>query len=203
MNNIKLFALPLLLIIVSTIAFGNSESADIKKTELQTFPELPVGYSWVIHRGVAIPKPDTWFEHRAQGTYATSVESVKEQGIFETGATIQVIRNTQDIYGAPASVIAISLIQDIKNKEENTILILNNQEIGDFKTFTLRYNNSPISAKPIIVHKFIMANDKDSFVNIITFESSEDEWSQYWKKEGVTIFKRILVVTYDENRQIN
>ena len=177
----------------------SSDNSTIKTKDLQSFPEPPNGYVWVTHRGVAIPKPSAWFEHRAQGTYATSVESIKEHGIFETGATIQVIRDVQKRYGSPALVAAISVIEKIRNQKANKILLFDKQEVQGYKTFTIRYKNTLLAAKPIIVHKFIMSNDKDSYVNIITFESSEEKWNKYWKKEGITIFKRILSVTYYEN----
>lgn len=189
----------------NTMLFGDtaqqksSNSSTIKAKELQLFPKLPNGYAWVTHRGVAIPKPNAWFEHRAQGTYATSVESIKEHGIFETGATIQVVRDVQKRHGLPALVAAINVIEKIRTQKANKILLFNKQETQDYKIFIIRYKNTPLAEKPIIVHKLIMSNDKESYVNIITFESPEEKWNEYWKNEGTTIFKRVLAVTYHKN----
>ncbi|MFT5422162.1 MAG: hypothetical protein ACI9D5_002929 [Candidatus Endobugula sp.] len=174
---------------IGILIFSVQASDDVKSKKLDGFPDAPDGYSWVTFRGVAIPKPNSWFEFKKQGTYVTSIESVKEEGIFETGATIQVVRDVQDTYKNPASVVAIGMIRSLDESEENETLIIKHQDIGLFKTFTFRYRNAPLSAIPIIVHKFIMANDKESYINIITFESSEKEWDKYWDTQGITIFK--------------
>ncbi|PHQ64831.1 MAG: hypothetical protein COB99_07445 [Sulfurimonas sp.] len=199
MNKVLVYVILYFSFSVSSLIFANQSSNDITVKQLQGFPEAPAGYSWKVFRGVAIPKPDAWFEFEDQGVYTTSLESVQKNGIFETGATIQVVRNIQVKHKAPASVVAIGVIKNYDEQKENKTLLLKHQEVGSFKTFTFRYRNAPNSAKPIIVHKFIMANDKDSFLNIITFEAPEEKWDKYWNNQGITIFKRILSVTYTEN----
>ncbi len=154
-------------------------------------PELATDFQWVYFKGLSAPIPKDWNRFSKGDTFVSSVESVKEEGIFETGLTIQAYKNVQKKYKAPASVAAISIVTDFKEDPNNKFLILEPKNVGDYKTILLRYENSPTVAEAIIVHKFIISNDKDSFVYVVTFESTKAMWDSYWKEKGEYMFKRI------------
>ena len=54
------------------------------------------------------------------------------------------------------------------------------------------YENHPIIAEPIVVHKVFMANDKTSSLYIISFEAPKVDWAKAWKI-GDQILKFYLV----------
>ena len=172
---------------LSTVSFAKQSSKDVVSKKL----ELTNDFQWVYFKGLSAPIPKDWNRFSKGDTYVSSVEDIKEEGIFETGLTIQTFKNVQEKYKAPASVAAISIVTDFKNDPNNKFLILEPKDIGDYKTILLRYENSPKVAEAIIVHKFIISNDKKSFVYVVTFESTKTKWDSYWKEKGEYIFKRI------------
>ncbi len=197
-NKMKFKLLFLLIIsqILPSCTHQNASKQNEPEQLLQLIPKAPRGYEWTYFKGIAILKPHNWTDYKIENTYITSLEPFKEKGIFETGLTIQVLRNVQAKYKNPASVVALSLIQDIADRKENRQLSLSVNDKSVVKSIIYRFRNASVAAVPIIVHKFFLINDKESYVYVITFESPEKTWKKYWNKEGETILKRIMSIPY-------
>ncbi|MES9856906.1 MAG: hypothetical protein ABW166_09925 [Sedimenticola sp.] len=172
----------------------SSDNATATKSNRHKIP--PIGFEWVTHAGVVLPRPIKWHEHMDGYTYSTSIESVPEEGVFQTGATIQVIRDVQSKYGIPASVYAIEYISHIDNKTENTKLHSRFRKTITAKIFTYRYRNSPSVAEPAIIHTYIVASDVSSYVAIVTFESHETTWNKYWNGQGKIMLSNMSFTPY-------
>lgn len=161
-------------------------------------PEAPANYTWVRMPQImsAFLKPTDWYEHdkKSNGshTFALSKESVKQQGSFETGLTVIAIKNVMDKLHFPPYTVSLQMFDGIKQNPSNTIIETRDTSQGPFKSFIVRYENHPEVAKPIIVHKIYIANDKTGSLYIVSFEAPKSEWDEAWKI-GETILKYYLV----------
>jgi hypothetical protein len=81
---------------------------------------------------------------------------------------------------------------DAHKKEE--VLFLEQSTKGDFERTFFRYRDAPPGLKPIIVHKFILANNVTDSVHIFTFESPVDLWQDNWARYGTPIFSKVNVL---------
>jgi hypothetical protein len=167
------------------------------------FPSPPTGFVWKLYKNVAFLKPEQWHEGEINTyisgipytTYAASPEEFSINKQFEMGVTVQLINNPQRIRGIEAKKMALVYIKpflDTHKREE--ILILEQKTVGDFERTFFRYKDAPPGLKPIIVHKFILANNVTDNVNIITFESPADSWEENWAKYGTPILGKLNVL---------
>jgi hypothetical protein len=46
------------------------------------------------------------------------------------------------------------------------------------ETTIVRYRDAPPGLKPVIIHKFLIANDAADSVHMFTFESPESSWEE-------------------------
>ncbi len=171
--------------------------AEEEKEIHKMLPEPASGYVWKVFRGVAIQRPIKWHEHSEGGTYCSSVESVSENGMFETGVTVEVLRDVKKRSGKNPSLLAALMLKALDDKPENKRLSFTDNKHQDFETVVYRYRNAPPELSPIIVHKYFQVSDEKDFINIITFESTEKDWDKYWKNEGETIVDKVVMVEYD------
>lgn len=169
---------------------------ELRQKILGMLPQAKEGYSWVLFRGVALQRPIGWHEQMEGGSYCSSVESVPENGLFETGVTIQVIREVSNAYKMPPNILMAKYVVDLEEKEENFKLIMNPKSYGDVETLVYRYRNAPERMTPIIVHKYFQVSVKEDFINIITFETTEEKWDQYWNKQGIDILGQVVGIPY-------
>ncbi|WP_163339144.1 hypothetical protein [Desulfopila sp. IMCC35008] len=167
--------------------------SDLKDEVLQMLPEPVEGFSWSLFKGVAIQRPVNWNEYSQGGTYCSSVESVQQNGIFQTGVTIQIIRDTQKNKNVSAALAAGVLINDIEKLKENRKIFINFNKHDNLETIVYRYRNAPQNMTPIIVHKYFQVSEKEDFMNIVTFETTEEKWDEYWKKYGEVILSKVVV----------
>lgn len=149
------------------------------------------GYKWSMFQGVMFQKPLNWSEYKTNDIYTTSVESVAKNGKFETGLTIRRVKNI------PVRRFINNYIKIHKKDEDNQIITFTKGQQGDSQTYILRYRNAPTNLKPIIVHKFIVANKSENYVLIITFEAPEKNWDKIWEKYGSKILKNIHLLPYE------
>jgi hypothetical protein len=170
------------------------------KTQL---PAPPDGFVWQLYKNVVFLKPKKWNEHERDEqiagipytTYAASPEDFSDTKQFEVGLTVQLIINPQRIRGIDAKKMALVYLKpllDSHKKEE--ILILEQSTQGDFERTFFRYRDAPAGLKPIIVHKFILANNVTDIVHIFTFESPIELWEENWSKYGTPIIGKLNVL---------
>lgn len=166
-------------------------------------PAPPAGFSWQLYKNAVFLKPAGWHEREAQpvtgafpiATYATSPESFSENRQFEMGLTVQVISGTQRLRGIEAKKavpLFLKPILDSHKKEE--VLMLDLKSSGDYDRIVFRYRDAPPGLKPVIVHKFILANNVTDSMHIFTFESPEATWNENWAKYGTPVISQLQVV---------
>ncbi len=169
-----------------------------KSTNDTPLPPSPDGYRWERFTEVqsAFLCPTNWHRFHKPGnsshTYVLSKESVEDEGSFETGLTVQVIKGIQMHKGMPPSAFATGMAQSSLGQKENTMLSSQDLSSGPFKAFGLRYRNAPAVAKPIIIHQVLIANDKTDTLFVVTLESPESSWEETWKL-GEVMLKRFLI----------
>ncbi len=188
-----LTTLCLLLVLTGTCLGSPSTSAN--ETPL---PDAPDGYRWERFTEIqgAFLCPTNWHRFDKAGasshTYVISKESVKTNGVFETGLTMQAIKSLQKKKGISPFAFATQMAQDILDKKENKKLSAQDLSSGPFKAFFVRYRNVPKDAKPIVIHQVFIANDKKDTLFIITFEAAEKSWDEAWRI-GEPMVKKFLI----------
>lgn len=166
-------------------------------------PPPPNGFTWHLYKNAVLPKPAGWHEHEKSATsggipftvYAASPEDFSDTKQFEMGVTVQIISASQRIRGIEAKKMALIYLKpflDTHKKEE--VLVLEQNTKGDFERTFFRYRDAPPGFKPIIVHKFILANNVTDSVHIFTFESPEESWKENWTMYGTPILSKVSVL---------
>lgn len=175
----------------------------IKNAIRSQLPPPPAGFLWHIYKNTVLLKPAKWNEREKLSIsggipmtiYAASPEEFSDTKNFELGITIQIISGSQKIRGIEAKKMALLYLKpflDAHKKEE--ILILDQNTNGDFERTFFRYRDAPPGLKPIIVHKFILANNATDSVHVFTFESPAESWQDNWAMYGTPILSRVNVL---------
>lgn len=169
------------------------------RTEL---PAPPDGFSWQLYKNTVFLKPAGWHEQEAPrppglpaGTYATSPEAFSQTKPFEMGFTVNVFSGLQRLRGLEARKAVPLLLKPILDTHsKQDILMLDQQPAGDFERTVMRYRDAPPGLKPIIVHKFILANNVTDSMHDFTFESPEASWAENWARYGAPMLSRLQVI---------
>lgn len=173
---------------------SEDKAFDIEKELLSQLPAAEKGFKWSIFKGVALQRPAEWNEYAKGNTYTSSIESVPEKGMFETGLTIQILSDVKKKYGSTATVVAAKLLNTFEAQEDNEKLLIKFNKHPDMETIVFRYKNAPSNLTPIIVHKYIQISETKDLINVITFETTEEQWDNYWNQYGKVILG--YVATY-------
>lgn len=126
--------------------------------------------------------------------YAASPEQFSDSKQFEMGVTLQIISEPRALRNLPAKQAALLYLKpflDAHRRED--FLILDSKASGDFERTVARYRDAPPGLKPVIVHKFILANDVADSVHVFTFESPEATWKENWERFGTPILGKVNV----------
>ena len=177
---------------------------EIREAIKSQLPAPPEGFVWQLYKNAVFPKPVQWKEReRAESlagipvsTYVASPEEFSDTKQFEMGVTLQITSSPRKIRGIEAKKMALAYLKpifDTHKKEE--ILLLEQSTQGDFERTFFRYRDAPPGLKPIIVHKFILANNVTDSVHSFTFESPADSWDENWKKYGTPILGKLNVIS--------
>lgn len=171
------------------------ESETIRAAIKTQLPSPPDGFEWQLYKNAVFLKPTKWNEGEKNSSsggipitvYAISPEKFSESKQFEMGLTVQIISGSKRIRGIEANKMALLYLKpflDAHKKED--VLILDRNTKGDFERTFFRYRDAPPGLRPIIVHKFILANDSTDSVHVFTFESPADFWEENWSKSEVS-----------------
>ena len=177
-----------------TTDISDKDSEDWQGRILEMLPQAKEGFGWVVFKGVALQRPLEWEEYTEGNTYCSSVESIPEKGSFETGLTIQVIRGVSELYKVSPKTLMARFVVDLEEQKENSRLIISPDSHDGVDTLIYRFRNAPKGLAPITVHKYFQCSEQGDFLNIITFETTDERWEEYWNEKGNTILSRVLVV---------
>jgi hypothetical protein len=180
-----------------------SNAGQIREAIKTDLPAPPDGFEWHQYRNVVFPKPAKWkgleLVTNIIGipfyTYASSSEDFSATKQFEMGVTVQIISGSQRIRKIEARTMAMAYLKpllDGHKKEE--VLMLEQSVSGDFQRIFFRYRDAPPGLTPIIVHKFMLANNATDSVHIFTFESPAASWDDNWTRYGTPILSKVNLV---------
>jgi hypothetical protein len=181
---------------------GNSAptSKQVQEAIEMELPDPPEGFIWKSYKNVVFPKPAQWREQQAVSavgipitTYATSPEEFSATKQFEMGFTVQIITGCQKLKGIEAKKMVLLLLKpDLDAHKKEEILMLEQSTNGDFEQTFFRYKDAPPGLTPIIVHKFVLANNVTDSVHVFTFESPMESWKANWTQYGTPILSKII-----------
>lgn len=166
-------------------------------------PAPPAGFTWQIFKNAVLLRPDGWnvktIDQQTSpvpvSVYAASPEQFSEGKQFELGITLQIISGPQALRSTTATKAALLYLKPFldAHKQED-FLILERNVRGSFERTIVRFRDAPPGAKPIVVHKFILANDTADSVHVFTFESPADTWQENWERFGTPILSKVSVL---------
>lgn len=180
------------------------ERAAIRAAVESQLPAPPDGFEWQIYKNVVFAKPVMWNEAEKASSsaniaitvYAASPEEFSQTKQFEMGLTIQIISGSQKIRKIDANTMALLYLKPfIETHKKEEVLLLDQNTNGDFERTYFRFRDEPPGLPPIIVHKFILANNTTDSVHVFTFESPIDSWQKNWDQYGTPIFSKINVLS--------
>ncbi|MFG6432167.1 hypothetical protein [Roseateles sp. LYH14W] len=186
----------------ATTAPTKSQVQEAMKSQLLAPPE---GFNWQLYKNVVFLKPAAWKAREmtqdlagvAMSTYATSPEDFSRTQHFELGATIELISGSQRIRGIPAKRFVLGYLKPIVDKHKaEDVLMFEQKSQGDVEQTFFRYRDAPPGLVPVIVHKFIIANNATDRVNVFTFESPVETWDDNWAKYGTPIISKLNLLPH-------
>ncbi len=172
------------------------ESQAVKDLLISQFPKPPSGFKWIMFQGVALRQPIHWSQYKTNKVYTSSIESVAKNGTFETGLTIQRVSNIKKITNISSLKYIVDYVKIFEADKNNKTLKLSFGGTKEGATIIYKYRNTLPNLKPVIVYKYLLANEKDDYAVIITIESTEKKWNKIWKDYGLVIFNKISVLPY-------
>lgn len=165
-------------------------------------PPAPDGFEWRQFSDVFALKPLGWHERSKVVTttapptdlHATSPETFSETEFFETGFTLHVIRNANTLYGVNAEAVAAAhLVSFLQVRAKEDILLLDEKVQGGILRMIARYVDRSPGLRPVMVHKFLAANNSADSVHVFTFESPVETWDENWAMYGETILGNLCM----------
>ena len=190
----------------TVILLGAASLAGAQETIKDLLPESPAGFDWVAYGNSAFLKPRGWNQRaieaqpdrKVAGAVAVSPEPFSEQSFFEHGFTAQIVADFKEVNNnippAKGALLILKKIADQHQREE--ILLFDSRQVQVGEAFVLRYRDAPQGKTPIVVHKYLIANDRFDTLHIFTYESPAASWDDNWKTFGTPILQRILVAPF-------
>lgn len=153
----------------------------LNTTPLLAEVDIPEGFSW-IDTGPGeskFLKPDGWFvrTEEIKGTYGIfiSKEKIEDSKQFQTGFSVNVIRNVDKKTGAPAEQYALAFISQA-NKTKEVVTPPWGLEAGPFKGYGIQVKDDVK-----VIHYMLVANTKTNTLFLTFYEAPPEEWQDAWK----------------------
>jgi hypothetical protein len=189
----------LLVIIYTTLTNKSSTKTPAKSTNSQQKPTIvkkiqefsgrptpPAGFSWknCHDSGTGFLLPDGWFykEESTADTKACFItkEEIKPGEMFQTGLTVNMIRNVPAKLKVKPSIYSDKLIGELQKKYKvgkiNTAGQGTPFDIVSIPTYIEGTNGEKISTLQMFI-----ANDTTGTLYVISYEAPESKWDEDWK----------------------
>ena len=167
------------LAILVTLTCAHSARA----AEPTTLPAAPEGYSWekCVEINGALLRPAGWhFLHEQSGdteAYFVTKESIEGGKHFETGMTVNVVKDVAKKTGVKPSSYARAFLKEAQSK-------MPAEKTWEEEKEGLKVLHALVSEKegedPLRLHYMLVANDKTGTLHILFFESPK----RLWEKNG-------------------
>jgi hypothetical protein len=175
-------------------------SAELRKQ----LPPAPEGFDWLVYKNCAVLCPTGWNQKiRADdpaknltGAFAISPEVFSEKKYFDHGFTVQIHTDVKKRFGAAASPSLQALLQPLaaRVKKEDFLLFKEGASAGGATTI-LRYVDAPPGLTPLVVHRYLVADDAKDTIHVFTYESPQAQWEENWKTYGTPLLGRVIMLS--------
>ena len=159
-------------------------------------PPASAGYSWQRLTPIksALLKPDDWFfkqskKGQTDGFFITK-EDIDKSGAFQTGLTLNCVRDVLKKSGRSPSIYAASLADSAAAKHQ--LIERSSSQQGPFRAVKFRYVDAPTGKESTTVHQVLIANDKTGTLFMAIFEAPTKNWVEAWKIGEVMLKKMLL-----------
>jgi hypothetical protein len=183
-----------------TPALVSAPSAELRKQ----LPAPLEGFDWLVYKNCAVLAPNGWNQKtrpddlakNITGAFALSPEVFSEKKSFDHGFTVQIHTDVKRRFGAAASSSLQALIQPLAAKlKKEDMLLFKEGGSADAATCILRYIDAPPGLTPLIVHRYLVANDANDVIHVFTYESPQAQWEENWKTYGTPILQKISILS--------
>lgn len=159
----------------------------------------PHGFVWQRYGGAVFLKPLGWSARERRPAnplpvmiYAMSPENFSEDTPFETGFTVQIMRDCAKSLHIGATALAQAYLKPFKDaRRAGEKIFLERRAIPTGELTFYRYLDAAPGQTRVIVHKFVVANDAADSVYAFTFESPAADWDFNWARFGTPIVSQI------------
>ncbi len=203
MNNLLRPFCALLVVVLNASCVPVQDAPDAP-TLASKVPHAPKGFSWKVHQGAMLLKPNGWYERTRNdvwgpiqmSVYAASPQRFSESEQFQLGVTVQVFADIKKLPGMnPTRLAQLYLKPLLDSHKREDILLANRLPRGAVETIVFRYRDAPGKALPIVVHKYLVVNDALDTVHVFTFESPESSWTDHWARYGQPILTNLKLAS--------
>lgn len=163
----------------------------LKQTILDAQPTPPKGFKWVFFQGLFFRVPVAWNTNIEKNQFCSSVESIPEEGRFQTGVIVEIYDNILKRTRVLASIKAMSFIEKLDDSKRSTKLELKTSKKYSVTTITYKYRYTPMFGQPAIIDQRVQYSDKYDFICKISFEAPEALYENYWENQGKVIMDKI------------
>ena len=140
-------------------------------------PSPPTGFSWQECNEIkgAFLKPQNWHFKKvikeSSMAYFITKENIDKAGMFETGMSLNVIKNIDKKMNMTPTMYAVEFAKAAKN--QHTFLDTWSRNMGPFKSIGFVYKKDDF-----IFHKLLISNDKTGTLYLFIFEAHSKNWDQ-------------------------
>jgi hypothetical protein len=153
----------------------------------------PAGFHWQVlpEARAAMLLPDGWYfkaEVEKKGlTYYLTQDEIGESGLFQTGATLRVVRKVKSQTKLPAVTYAERLMMRAGFGRGQRQLDQSAAAEGAFSRRAVRYREALPDAEPRVVYQLALANSRTDTLYLLVFESLEKDWAEAWQAGEVMV----------------
>jgi hypothetical protein len=182
-RNSVCFALAVMVIFLSSHAFASQDK-----------PAPPNGFSWKDVGFMKILIPDGWFTKTEEGggtkAFFASKESIEKNGKFDTGLTVNAVKNIPaKLRVKPSEYVKSVMVNMTKTNEYKEVETL---DIPPFKGYQALIRSKRPSGDFTILFLSVLGNDTTGSAFITVLESLESLWPEE-SKIGQIMLKSIDV----------
>lgn len=149
-------------------------------------PEAPAGLHWqpLPEARAALLLPDGWyFKPEVQKnalTYYLTQDPIGENGQYQAGLSLHVVRHAKKFTKLPAATYAERLMLRAGYGRGQRAQEQGSRQEGPLTLRWVRYREALPDAEPRMVYQLAAANAKTDTLYLLVFESLEKDWAELW-----------------------